>query len=97
MFAVSQIIERNLHRKDACNHGLWINPEKDDCWRKAATSCHSLKLVSQDYGAFTFLKQTGAEVEFKAPTPSGAYRLFIYAKDGNGHTAHANIPFFVNE
>lgn len=66
MFAVSQLIERNLHRKEACSHGLWINPEKDDCWRKAETSCHSLKLVNQDYGAFTFLKQSGAEAEFVA-------------------------------
>jgi len=43
------------------------------------------------------LAGTGANVEFKAPASSGAYRLFIYAKDGLGHTAHANIPFFVNE
>ncbi|MFT5520645.1 MAG: hypothetical protein ACI9IA_001239 [Enterobacterales bacterium] len=27
----------------------------------------------------------------------GAYRLFVYAYDGKGHTAHANIPFFVKE
>ncbi|MEL6305504.1 MAG: glycoside hydrolase family 2 TIM barrel-domain containing protein [Bacteroidota bacterium] len=34
---------------------------------------------------------------FNAPGESGAYRLFIYVKDGNGHTAHANIPFWVEE
>lgn len=38
----------------------------------------------------------GAEVEMIAPSNSGAFRLFIYANDRNGHTAHANIPFFVN-
>ena len=38
--------------------------------------------------------EPGAEVSFKAPA-AGAYRLFISVKDGNGHTAHANIPFFV--
>ena len=29
-----------------------------------------------------------------APGP-GSYRLFVYAYDGNGHAAHANIPFNV--
>jgi hypothetical protein len=38
----------------------------------------------------------GSEVEMIAPSNSGAFRLFIYAKDGDGHTAHANIPFYVN-
>lgn len=41
--------------------------------------------------------EPGAEVSFKAPADSGAYRLFIAVKDGNGHTAHANIPFFVED
>ncbi len=31
----------------------------------------------------------------KAPKREGAYRLFISVKDGKKHTAHANIPFYV--
>ncbi|MEM9329549.1 MAG: hypothetical protein AAGA85_28075, partial [Bacteroidota bacterium] len=36
------------------------------------------------------------KVQLVAPEKSGAYRIFVYAKDGQGHTAHANIPFYVN-
>ena len=36
-----------------------------------------------------------AKITMKAPQESGAYRLFVYAYDGKGHAAHANIPFYV--
>jgi exo-beta-1,3-glucanase (GH17 family) len=36
----------------------------------------------------------GASTTLTAPGP-GRYRLFAYANDGHGHTAHANIPFLV--
>ncbi|MDH4296280.1 MAG: hypothetical protein OEV74_08385 [Cyclobacteriaceae bacterium] len=39
---------------------------------------------------------TAAQIELKAPTVAGAYRLFMYAYDDHGHAAHANIPFYVN-
>ena len=66
MHIVSQIIEKNLHRRETCVSGLWINPEKDDLWRKAKTNCASLKLVCQEFGAYRFHQQAGAEVEFSA-------------------------------
>ena len=36
-------------------------------------------------------------ITLTAPEQAGAYRLFVYAFDGQGHAAHANIPFYVNE
>lgn len=38
-----------------------------------------------------------AEAQLKAPEETGPYRLFVYVFDGNGHAAHANIPFFVRK
>jgi hypothetical protein len=37
-----------------------------------------------------------AEVQIKAPAKPGAYRLFVYAHDGRGKAAYANIPFYVD-
>lgn len=36
-----------------------------------------------------------SEILLKTPSEEGAYRLFVYAYDGNNHAAHANIPFYV--
>jgi hypothetical protein len=35
------------------------------------------------------------EISFKTPSVSGAYRLFVYVYDGNGHFSTGNLPFFV--
>ena len=37
-----------------------------------------------------------SEIVLQAPARPGAYRLFTYLRDGNGHAAHVNIPFYVN-
>lgn len=66
MFAVSQIIERNLDRCKSGGSVLWINPERDDCWRSLQPKCKSLKLSCQDYGTYSFLKHSGANVGFSA-------------------------------
>ena len=44
-----------------------------------------------------FPEEAGGTVEFTAPAEEGAYRIFIYGADGNGHVAHANIPFYVEK
>jgi hypothetical protein len=41
------------------------------------------------------IKNQDAVIELIAPKKSGAYRLFVYAFDGNDSAAHANIPFYV--
>jgi hypothetical protein len=38
-----------------------------------------------------------AETTLTAPAQPGAYRLFVYVFDGQGHAAHANIPFYIDK
>jgi hypothetical protein len=39
----------------------------------------------------------GGQITLKAPIKPGAYRLFAYVYAGNGHAAHVNIPFYVDQ
>lgn len=72
MHAISQIIERNLNRQNPVATALWINPGKDDGWLNARQICPGLKLSSQDFDAFSYLKQMGADIEFTAFPESAA-------------------------
>lgn len=38
-----------------------------------------------------------AQIHFTTPGKEGAYRLFVQARDGNGHAGYANVPFCVRQ
>lgn len=41
-------------------------------------------------------KRKGNNVQFRAPSEEGPYRLFVYVEDDAEKIAYANVPFFVN-
>lgn len=71
MFAVSQIIERNLRRHQTGGAVLWVNPETDDGWRALDSHCSSITLFTQDFASYTYLQQSGATVQFGAFPDTG--------------------------
>ena len=44
---------------------------------------------------FTYKDAGDGKVTFNAPEKQGAYRLFVYIRDGKNKVATANIPFYV--
>ncbi len=41
------------------------------------------------------IKESVNEVIFKTPKESGAYRIFVYIRNGHNNAATANVPFYV--
>ena len=42
-------------------------------------------------------KPNAQKINIKTPSQAGAYRLFVYIYENQGHAAHANIPFYVSD
>jgi hypothetical protein len=45
---------------------------------------------------FKYKQEGKGSISFSTPTEEGAYRLFVYVRDGKNKVATANIPFFVS-
>lgn len=85
---------------------FWANiecydPESDSlsfCWELLPESPDLKNFGNHEPRPRTLLKQNGkSSMKIIAPESEGAYRIFIYANDGNGNAATANIPFFVSK
>jgi hypothetical protein len=78
------------------------DPEDDDLkyiWdimeeSKTTSTGGDREYVPESLGTL-FTESSDYKATFKAPAKEGAYRIYISIKDGNNHTAHANIPFYV--
>ncbi|WP_207425716.1 glycoside hydrolase family 2 TIM barrel-domain containing protein [Pedobacter sp. SYSU D00535] len=46
---------------------------------------------------FNYKQEGKGKISFSSPQKEGAYRLFVYVRDGKNKVATANIPFFVGQ
>lgn len=84
--------EAELSAKDADGDPLRYRWEVKSESRVQAGSGAREQAIESIPGIVTAV--TGPKAQIVAPA-EGDYRLFVYAYDGNGHAAHANIPFTV--
>ena len=84
------IAEAFDHEGDALTYRWELKPESaaTQVGGKFEESIDNLELGTDDVA--------GNEIELVAPSAHGAFRLFVYANDGHGNAAHANIPFYVD-
>jgi hypothetical protein len=75
--------------KDTLTYAWSIKPESDSVKHGGDFE----QGIADLEGLFT-ASQT-PKASFRAPSKTGAYRIYVYVYDGNGAAAHANIPFFV--
>ena len=73
---------------DTINYSWEVLPESTDLQDGGDLESRPKKVEN------IFISKSGEKLKFKAPK-SGAYRLFVYADDGNEQAATANIPFSV--
>ncbi len=78
------------HDGDALTYLWQVKPESD---AKQEAGDYEEEIASLDGHMIDPTKQ---DAQLVAPEKPGAYRLFVYAYDGQGHAAHANIPFYVD-
>ncbi|MDP3312094.1 glycoside hydrolase family 2 TIM barrel-domain containing protein, partial [Lutibacter sp.] len=82
-------VKINDFENDTINYTWEILPESTDLKHggdlEERPKSIDMEIVNQNEG----------EITFKSPK-SGLYRLFVYAYDGQGNAANANIPFKVN-
>lgn len=88
--AYEAVVDVFDHDNDALTYRWELKPESDatQVGGDFEESIRNLAGLIEDSG--------DPSIRITAPEP-GAYRLFVYAYDGQGHAAHANIPFYVNE
>jgi hypothetical protein len=86
---LSAKVTSHVPDKDILTYRWEIRPEA----KYAAYAGQGEKVPEPIAGLIT---TQAAEISFKTPSSSGAYRLFVYVYDGHKHFSTGNLPFFVN-
>lgn len=85
------IVDSTDHDRDAITYRWEVKPETQATQVGGDTEKQIQNLEK------SIDKPTDRNIKIKAPLAVGAYRLFVYVYDNQGHAAHANIPFYVEK